>query len=124
MSTRRLPRVAAGFCGTAMVVSCVIAAVATFNMSNRKNALVSSMDEQPTETVSVTPMTAIAEGSLQDLPARSPLREVRGGEHARLRAYRCQAVSERHRNSGSIASPFTDAQARNAARADRDGECG
>ena len=66
MSTRRLPRVAAGFCGTAMVVSCVIAAVATFNMSNRKNALVSSMDEQPTETVSVTPMTAIAEGSLQE----------------------------------------------------------
>ena len=66
MSPRRLPRVAAGFCGTAMVVSCVIAAVATFNMSNRKNALVSSMDEQPTETVSVTPMTAIAEGSLQE----------------------------------------------------------
>jgi hypothetical protein len=67
MSPRRLPRIAAGLCGTAMVVGCVIAAVSAFNLSNTKNALVSSIDEQLTETVLVAaPRTAIAEVSLQD----------------------------------------------------------
>src|ERR1700734_3084566 len=67
MSPRRLPRIAAGVCGTGMVVGCVIAAGSAFNLSNTKNALVSSINEQLTETVLVAaPRTAIAEVSLQD----------------------------------------------------------
>jgi hypothetical protein len=59
--------IAAGLCGTAIVVGCVVAAVASFNLSNTKNAPASSIDEQPATAVSaVAQMTAIAEGSLQE----------------------------------------------------------
>ena len=48
-----------------MVVGCVVAAVAAFNLSNTNNAPASSIDEQPAEALSaVAQMTAIAEGSL------------------------------------------------------------
>jgi hypothetical protein len=50
-----------------MVVGCVVAAVAAFNLSNTNNAPASSIDEQPATAVSaVAQMTAIAEGSLQE----------------------------------------------------------
>jgi hypothetical protein len=61
-----------------MVVGCVIAAVAAFNLSNPENAPASSIDEQPAEAVlAVAQMTAIAEGSLQE-PSRPevPLGEI------------------------------------------------
>ena len=89
--------IAAGLCGTAMVVGCVVAAVAAFNLSNTNNAPASSIDEQPAEAVTaVAQMTAIAEGSLQE----SSQPEARLGEIA--------AAS----------------RLRNAAHADRGGECG
>ena len=67
VSPQRLPMIAAGLCGTAIVVGCVVAAVASFNLSNTKNAPASSIDEQPATAVSaVAQMTAIAEGSLQE----------------------------------------------------------
>jgi hypothetical protein len=67
MTSRRFAIMAAGLCGTAMVLSCVIAALATFNLSNTKNTLASSIDEQATEAVSAAaPMTAIAEASLPE----------------------------------------------------------
>jgi len=67
VSPQRLPMIAAGLCGTAMVVGCVVAAVAAFNLSNTNNAPASSIEEQPAEALSaVAQMTAIAEGSLQE----------------------------------------------------------
>jgi hypothetical protein len=56
---------AAGLCGTAMVVGCVIAAA--FNLSNTKNTDSSSIDEQANKAESASaPMIAIAEASLQE----------------------------------------------------------
>jgi hypothetical protein len=78
VSPQRLPMIAAGLCGTAMVVGCVVAAVAAFNLSNTKNAPASSIDEQPTEAVTaVAQMTAVAEGSLQEFSRpEAPLGEI------------------------------------------------
>jgi hypothetical protein len=66
MTARRFATMAAGFGGTAMVFGCVIATVAAFNLPNTNYSPASSIDEQPTETVSAAPMTAIAESSLQE----------------------------------------------------------
>jgi hypothetical protein len=66
MTSRRFATMAAGFGGTAMVFGCVIATVAAFNLPNTNYSPASSIDEQPTETVSAAPMTAIAESSLQE----------------------------------------------------------
>jgi hypothetical protein len=67
MSPRRVATMAAGLCGMAIVIGCVIAAVAAFNLRNTKNAPASPIDEQATEAGSAAaPMTAIVEGSLQE----------------------------------------------------------
>jgi hypothetical protein len=67
MTSRRFATMAGGFGGTAMVFGCVIATVAAFNLPNTNYfPASSSIDEQPTETVSAAPMTAIAESSLQE----------------------------------------------------------
>ena len=71
MTSRRFAIIAAGLCGTAMLVGCVIAGA--FNLSNTKNTDSSSIDEQAIKAESAfAPMTAIAEASLQSL--RSPKR--------------------------------------------------
>ena len=44
MTSRRFAIIAAGLCGTAMLVGCVIAGA--FNLSNTKNTHSSSIDEQ------------------------------------------------------------------------------
>ena len=77
MTPRRFAIMAAGLCGTAMVVGCVIAAA--FNLSNTKNTNSSSIDEQAIKAESAfAPMTAIAEASLQEfsLPEAPPFAEI------------------------------------------------
>ena len=65
MTSRRFAIIAAGLCGTAMLVGCVIAGA--FNLSNTKNTDSSSIDEQAIKAESAfAPMTAIAEASLQE----------------------------------------------------------
>jgi hypothetical protein len=67
MISRRFAITAAGLCGTAMVVGCIMAAVAAFNLSNTKNTHSSSIDEQVVEAEAASaPATAIAETSLQE----------------------------------------------------------
>ena len=75
--SRRFAIMAAGLCGTAMVVGRVIAAA--FNLSNTKSTDLSSIDEQAIKAELVfAPMTAIAEASLQDFsqPEAPPLAEI------------------------------------------------
>ena len=77
MTSRRFAVMAAGICGTAMVVGCVIAAA--FNLSNTKNTHSSSIDEQAFKAESApAPMTAIGEASLQESsqPEAPPLAEI------------------------------------------------
>ena len=77
MTSRRFAVMAAGLCGTAMVVGCVIAAA--FNLSNTKNTHSSSLDEQAIKAESASaPMTAIGEASLQESsqPEAPPLAEI------------------------------------------------
>jgi hypothetical protein len=67
MISRRFAITAAGLCGTAMVVGCIMAAVATFNLSNTKNTHSSSIDELVIEAEAASaPATTIAETSLQE----------------------------------------------------------
>jgi hypothetical protein len=83
MISRRFAIMAAGSCGTAMIVGCIIAAVAAFNISNTKNAHSSSIDEQVIEAESApAPTTVIAETSLQEssqpeAPLRAEIAAVR-----------------------------------------------
>jgi hypothetical protein len=68
---------AAGLCGTAMVVGCVVAAA--FNLSSTKNTDSSSIDEQAIKVeLASAPMTAVAETSLQEFsqPETPPLAEI------------------------------------------------
>jgi hypothetical protein len=77
MTSRRFAIMAAGLCGTAMVVGCVI--VAAFNLSNTKNTDSSSIDEQAIKAKSASaPMTAIAEASPQESsqPEAPPLAKI------------------------------------------------
>ena len=77
MTSRRFAVMAAGLCGTAMVVGCVIAAA--FNLSNTKNTHSSSLDEQAIKAESASaPMNAIGEASLQESsqPEAPPLAEI------------------------------------------------
>ena len=77
MTSRRFAIIAAGLCGTAMLVGCVIAGA--FNLSNTKNTDSSSIDEQAIKAESAfAPMTAIAEASLQESsqPEAPPLAEI------------------------------------------------
>ena len=61
-----------------MIVGCVIAAVAAFNLSNTKNTHSSSIDGQAIEAASASaPRTAIAEASLQEFSqSEAPLAEI------------------------------------------------
>ena len=77
MTSRRFAIIAAGLCGTAMLVGCVIAGA--FNLSNTKNTDSSSIDERAIKAESAfAPMTAIAEASLQESsqPEAPPLAEI------------------------------------------------
>jgi hypothetical protein len=78
MISRRFAIMAAGLCGTTMIVGCVIAAVAAFNLSNTKNTHSSSIDGQAIEAASASaPRTAIAEASLQESSqSEAPLAEI------------------------------------------------
>src|SRR5262249_52647478 len=76
MISQRFAITAAGSCGTAMVVGCVIAAAS--NLSNTKNTYSSSIDEQAIEVESASaPMTAIADASLRESSQpEAPLAEI------------------------------------------------
>ena len=74
MSPRRFAIIAAGLCGTVILVGCVIAAVSGFGLADIKNTHAPPIEDRATEmgktgseAVSAAAlMTAIAEGSLQE----------------------------------------------------------
>lgn len=78
MISRRFAIMAARISGTAMIVGCIIAAVAAFNLSNTKNTHSSSIDEQVIAAEASAPTTAIAETSLQESsqPEAPPRAEI------------------------------------------------
>ena len=85
MSPRRFAIIAAGLCGTVILVGCVIAAVSGFGLADIKNTHAPPIEDRATEmgktgseAVSATaPMTAIAEGSLQESSQpEAPLAEI------------------------------------------------
>ena len=74
MSSRRFAIIAAGLCGTIILVGCVIATVSGFGLADIKNTHAPSIEDRATEmgktgseaVSAAAPMTAIAEGSLQE----------------------------------------------------------
>ena len=74
MSPRRFAIIAAGLCGTVILVGCVIAAVSGFGLAYIKNTHAPPIEDRATEmgktgseaVSAAAPMTAIAEGSLQE----------------------------------------------------------
>jgi hypothetical protein len=85
MSPRRFAIIAAGLCGTVILVGCVIAAVSGFGLADIRNTHAPPIEDRATEmgktgseAVSATaPMTAIAEGSLQESSQpEAPLAEI------------------------------------------------
>src|SRR4029077_14721862 len=85
MSPRRFAIIAAGLCGTVILVGCVIAAVSGFGLADIKNTHAPPIEDRATEmgktgseAVSATaPMTAIAEDSLQESSQpEAPLVEI------------------------------------------------
>ena len=91
MNPRLFAIIAAGLCGTVILVGCVIAAVSGFGLADIKNTHAPPIEDRATEmdktgsksASAAAPMTAIAEGSLQEFSAaRSAPRGDHGGEHA------------------------------------------
>jgi hypothetical protein len=85
MSPRRFAIIAAGLCGTVILVGCVIAAVSGFGLADIKNTHAPPIEDRATEmgktgseAVSAAAlMTAIAEGSLQESSQpEAPLVEI------------------------------------------------
>ena len=85
MSPRRFAIIAAGLCGTVILVGCVIAAVSGFELADIKNTHAPPIEDRATEmgktgseAVSAAAlMTAIAEGSLQESSQpEAPLVEI------------------------------------------------
>jgi hypothetical protein len=85
MSPRRFAIIAAGLCGTVILVGCVIAAVSGFGLADIRNTHAPPIEDRATEmgktgseAVSATaPMTAIAEDSLQESSQpEAPLAEI------------------------------------------------
>jgi hypothetical protein len=67
MISRRFVTMAAGSFGTTIVVGCVIAAMAAFDLSNTKNTQALPIEAQSAESASTAaPITAIGERSLQE----------------------------------------------------------
>ena len=74
MSPRRFAIIAAGLCGTVILVGCVVAAVSGFGLADIKNTHAPPIEDRATEmgktgseaVSAAAPMTAIAEGSLQE----------------------------------------------------------
>lgn len=100
MTSRRFAIIAAGLCGTAMIVGCVIAGA--FNLSNTENSHSSSIDEQAIKAESTSaPMTAIAEASLQQSsqPKAPPLAEIAAVSDAK------EAVSSAETLDESLSDP-------------------
>jgi hypothetical protein len=90
MSPRRFAIIAAGLCGTVILVGCVIAAVSGFGLAYIKNTHAPPIEDRATEmgktgseaVSAAAPMTAIAEGSLQEpsqpkRPSRRSRRQAR-----------------------------------------------
>jgi len=85
MSPRRFAIIAAGLCGTVILVGCVIAAVSGFGLAYIKNTHAPPIEDRATEmgktgseaVSAAAPMTAIAEGSLQESSQpEAPLAEI------------------------------------------------
>ena len=85
MSPRRFAIIAAGLCGTVILVGCVIAAVSGFGLADIKNTHAPPIEDRATEmgktgseaVSAAAPMTAIAEGSLQESSQpEAPLAEI------------------------------------------------
>ena len=85
MSPRRFAIIAAGLCGTVILVGCVIAAVSGFGLADIKNTHAPPIEDRATEmgktgseaVSAAAPMTAIAEGSLQESSQpEAPLVEI------------------------------------------------
>ncbi len=74
MSPRRFAIIAAGLCGTVILVGCVIATVSGFGLADIKNIHAPPIEDRATEmgktgseaVSAAAPMTVIAEGSLQE----------------------------------------------------------
>ena len=84
MSPRRFAIIAAGLCGTVILVGCVIAAVSELGLADIKNTHAPSIEDRATEmgpeaVSAAAPMTAIAEASLQEpsQPEAPPSRRSR-----------------------------------------------
>ena len=88
MTSRRFAIIAAGLCGTAILVGCVIAALSiwwpTQRIPTHRQSRTSRRKTGSEAESAAAPMTAIAEASLQEFfAARSATtRGDRGGEHA------------------------------------------
>jgi hypothetical protein len=85
MSPRRFAIIAAGLCGTVILVGCVIAAVSGYGLADIKNTHAPPIEDRATEmgktgseaVSAATPMTAIAEGSLRESSQpEAPLAEI------------------------------------------------
>ena len=85
MSPRRFAIIAAGLCGTVILVGCVIAAVSGFGLADIKNTHAPPIEDRATEmgktgseaVSAAAPVTAIAGGSLQEsLQPEAPLAEI------------------------------------------------
>ena len=85
MNPRLLAIIAAGLCGTVILVGCVIAAVSGFGLADIKNTHAPPIEDRATEmgktgsesASAAAPMTAIAEGSLQESSQpEAPLAEI------------------------------------------------
>ena len=109
MTSRRFAIMAAGLCGTAMIVGCAIAAVAAFNLFNTRNTHSSSIDEQAIGAESASaPTTAIAETSLQEssqpeAPPRAEIAAVSTPDSVHSDAK--EALSSAETLEGSLPSP-------------------